>query len=462
LLVVGATACLLASCWSGSSRSSRSSSSTSPRNTAASSTTAAPGSGAQWTTYDRDPARSGVAPDGPASASGIRRLWSSPTLDGEVYAQPLLVGDRVISATENDSVYALDSSNGSVVWKAHLGAPVPGSSLPCGNVDPVGITSTPVVDLGGGRIYVVGLVQPGMHMLFGLELSSGRVVASARVDATGADPLVHNQRSALTFSNGSVFVPYGGRFGDCGDYHGRIVSVPVAASGLGTPSSYALPTQREGGLWAPPGAALGSDGSLYLASGNSSSRGTYDYGNSVIRLSPNLKLIDSFAPSNWASLNSSDTDLGSTSPVLLPGNRVFQIGKGGIGYLLDARHLGGMGGELGSARVCDARSFGGIAHDGDTMFVPCGDAVVQVTVSGESFTTGWSASVSTPGPTIVAGSAVWVVATGSGNLLGLDPSSGRTISSQHIGRVPSQFTSPAAGGGRVVVAADRTVFAFGT
>src|SRR5262249_20304221 len=161
-----------------------------------------------------------------------------------VYAQPLIVGDRVIVATANDTVYALRASDGGVEWHTHLGDPVPASALPCGNVDPVGITSTPVVDGAANRVYAVGMVQPGRHVLFALALDTGRRVASTRVDAEGADPAVHNQRSALTLANGKVYVPYGGRFGDCGDYHGRVVSVAVNGTSLGTPRSYTLPTKR--------------------------------------------------------------------------------------------------------------------------------------------------------------------------------------------------------------------------
>jgi outer membrane protein assembly factor BamB len=385
----------------------------------------------------------------------------SPTLDGDVYAQPLLVGDHVVTATENDTVYSLNASDGTIAWMTHLGEPVPGSSLPCGNVDPVGITGTPVIDVNASRIFVVGMVQPGLHMLFALDLSTGALIASTRVDADGADPSVHNQRAALTLSNGKVFIPYGGRYGDCGDYHGRVVSVAVSSSGLGAVAFYTLPTQGAGGFWAPPGAVVAADGTLYLTSGNTTSPESYDYANSVIRLGPDLKLADSFAPTDWASLNATDTDLGSTNPVLLPHGRVFQVGKSGIGYLLDAEHLGGVGGQLHSGSVCRGSAFGAVAHDGDTMFVPCSDGVVQVTVNGDGFDIGWTAPVSTPGPTIIAAGAVWTVATSSGDLLELDPSSGTTISSQHVGGVPSRFTSPAAGGGRVTVAAARTLVAFG-
>lgn len=460
-LVVGIGLCLVVACSSGSEHAKRrpgSTASTAP-STAPSATTTA--SGAQWTTYYRDAQRSGVAPDGPTTPAALRKQWTSPNLDGDVYAQPLLVGGSVVVATANDTVYALNASDGQIAWKTHLGDPVPGSSLPCGNVDPVGITSTPVVDPSAGRVYAVGMVQPGRHVLFELDLSSGRLVASQRVDVDGADPSVHNQRAALTLTGGKVFIAYGGRFGDCGDYRGRVVSVSVSAAGLGTMASYTLPARREGGFWSPPGPVVGPDGSLYLTSGNSESRGSYDYGNSVLRISPDLMLVDSFAPSEWASLNASDTDLGSTSPVLLPGGRVFQVGKSGVGYLLDGQHLGGIGAPLHSERVCSSSAFGGVAHDGDTLFVPCSDSIVQVTVSGDRFSTGWSASASTPGPTIVAGGAVWSVATGDNALVALDPASGRTLSSQSIDNVPSRFTSPAAGAGRVVIGDGHVVLSFG-
>ena len=468
LAAVAFIACAFAACSSSSGGSGGSSPSSVPTTGGKATTGNTPTTGvtktsaALWTTYYGDIARTGVASDGPASARSARKLWTTTPLDGDVYAQPLLIGNKVIVATENDTVYALHAADGSVLWKRHLGEPVPASALPCGNVDPVGITSTPVVDVRAGRIYAVGLVQPTHDVLFALTLSTGRVVASVRADAPEADAAVQNQRGALTLSNGTIYVPYGGRYGDCGDYHGRVVAVAASARGLGQVRSYTLPTQREGGFWSPPGPVVDHSGNLFLASGNSSSAGAYDYGNSVVRLTPALKLADSWAPTDWTTLNAGDGDVGSSSPVLLPGNRVFQIGKAGIGYLLAADHLGGIGGELHSGDVCGGGAvFGGIAHNGNNLFVPCSNGVVQVKVSGDGFATGWTAPVSTPGPTIVANGAVWTVATGEGDLVALDESSGRQLTSQHLGPVPSRFTAAAAGGGRVVVAAGRVVIAFG-
>src|SRR5690348_2173177 len=91
--------------------------------------------GAVWPTYRHDPQRSGFAP-GPYDPASIKQVWESDPLDGQVYAQPIVVGGRVFVATENNSVYALDPSSGQVLWMQHLGDPVPRSMLPCGNIDP--------------------------------------------------------------------------------------------------------------------------------------------------------------------------------------------------------------------------------------------------------------------------------------------------------------------------------------
>jgi len=84
-----------------------------------------------WPTYHHDNARSGVAPDFPTAGSPTV-AWTAP-LDGAVYGQPLVVGDAVFAATENDTVYALDPVTGKAIWQRHLGTPVPRSALPSGS-----------------------------------------------------------------------------------------------------------------------------------------------------------------------------------------------------------------------------------------------------------------------------------------------------------------------------------------
>jgi len=403
-----------------------------------------------------DPTRSNVTKDGP-SANGLHLAWTSPAIDGSVYGEPLVVGSTVIVATDHDSVYAFDSATGAAKWQqVGLGRPVAASSLPCGDVDPVGITSTPVADPANNRVYVVGMLQPNHHELIALDLRDGSILFRKTVDAPGADPTVHNQRGALAFANGKVYIPFGGRFGDCGQYRGRIVA--VAADGSGDPITYTVRANREGGFWTPPGPAVAPDGTLLVASGNSDTTTDFDDGNAVIRLSPDLHVLDEFAPTNFAQLNGGDVDLGTTSPALLDGNRVFQVGKSGVGYLLAADHLGGVGGEVHQQQVCD-RVMGAVAHDGATIFAPCPSSVVVVSVTDAGFTQNWSTPIAQPGPPMVANGIVWVIDVRGGVVHALDGQSGTEVFHAPVGDV-THFSAPSEGNGFVFVAGGGNVKAF--
>jgi outer membrane protein assembly factor BamB len=247
-------------------------------------------------------------------------------------------------ATEQNSVYSLDIQTGKVLWQVNLGKPVPRADLACGNIDPSGITSTPVADPITGHLYVVARIQPNHHELFVLDIQTGTVVSHRTVDPPGADPRVQQQRSALALSNGRVYIAFGGLYGDCGSYNGWLVGAPV--DGNGQLVSYRVPSQRGAGLWAPSGPAVDATGNIYVTSGNGFSNSSFDFGNSVIRLSPDLAMVDWFAPNNWQELNRGDIDLGSMGPTLLQGGLVFQAGKEGKGYLLRADNIGHIGGEV--------------------------------------------------------------------------------------------------------------------
>jgi outer membrane protein assembly factor BamB len=273
-------------------------------------------------------------------------------VDGDVYASPLIVAGHVLVATENNTVYSLDLFTGALVWKAHLGNPVVSSTLPCGNIGPVsGITGTPAVDAGAGRLYVVAFLAGHHHMLFTLSLVDGAVIAQRDVDPPGSDPSVEQERGALALASGNVYVPFGGLFGDCGNYHGYVVAAPAGPGGV--VRTYQVPSSREAGIWSPAGETIDAAGSVYVVTGNGDSRSTFDYGNSVVKLSSDLQVQSYFAPSDWSSLNAGDVDLGSLGATVLPSiGMVVSVGKQGVAYLLKADQLGGIGGQVARGPVC--------------------------------------------------------------------------------------------------------------
>jgi outer membrane protein assembly factor BamB len=359
---------------------------------------------APWATFLGSSGRFGVGFSSP-SLDSLKQAWAVP-LDAAQYAQPLLAFGHVFAATENNTVYSFDAATGAPAWQQHLGDPIRGGSLPCGNIDPSGITSTPVIDPGTATLYAVGFVQPGRHVLWALDTATGAIRWQRTIDPPALSPRVHQQRSALTFSKGRVYVPYGGLYGDCGDYRGWVVA--SAADGTGDLLSYRVKSGREGGIWAPGGAVVDPAGNLFVAVGNAEGSG-FNYGNSVIRLTPDLVEADHWAPVDWASLNATDTDVGSITPALLENGLVFQAGKAGIGYLINGSSMGGIGGELFSARVCNGLDYGAVAYAPPFLYVPCRYVgVTALRVSGNRFDIAWTVAGGGNTP-VVAGGWLWTI-----------------------------------------------------
>jgi outer membrane protein assembly factor BamB len=417
------------------------------------------GTPGQWTTYHLDNARTADDTAEPSFAS------LSPgfdvIVDGAVYAEPLVFENSVFVATENDSVYALDAATGSVRWRTNVGVPVPLRDLPCGNIDPLGITGTPVIDPASHTIFFVAEVKTlagPAHELVALDTVTGAVKWQRSADVPGMDPTPHQQRAALALANGRVYFTYGGLAGDCGPYIGKVIS--SALDGSGPLAVWQVPTTREAGIWAPSGPAVDAAGNLYVSTGNGEQTNTFDKGNSIVKLSPALADVDYFATSNWAAESAADLDLGSTGPSLLPDDTVFAVGKTGVGYLLDANHLGGIGGEKASLKICNGGAYGGNAYRAPYLYVPCSDGLRAVTVdtAAKTMAIAWKGSSVFAGPPIIAGGVVWSV--GRDNVLsGFDPTTGDRVANIGLGQV-AHFTTPSAANGRLYVAAMNHVRSF--
>jgi polyvinyl alcohol dehydrogenase (cytochrome) len=448
---------------------------------------AAPASGS-WTTYHHDNAHTGYDPAAPA-LGGVSPTsgWTENTLDGEVYAEPLVYGGRVFTATLNNTVYALDQATGAVAWSNHLGAPQTGGWV-CGNVAPMGILGTPVIDTATNRIFAVAQiaaatpgVQPTYH-LFGLDLTSGAGVFDFPIAPGGFDWKIQQERGALALANGYVYVPFGGRAGDCFDggtpYYGWVVGVPT---GGGSASVFRTPSGAES-VWAAGGIVVDDvSHNVFFATGNAIPCGGSVLSDAIVRLSPTLGSTSFFEPNDWqANWCGPDLDLGSASPVLISPNLMFTAGKHGGGFLLDPTNLGGVNGQLfppsspyAQAEVClgnhSNATFGSFAYAAPFVYVECdghGLVALNTNTSGPSFSQcnaacaapDWHVGGTTTfGPPIVAAGAVWVAS--NGGLSAYNAATGALIYQSAPFGI-NRFVTPAEAGGQVFVPSHQVIKSF--
>ena len=331
----------------------------------------------------------------------------SYTVDGHVYSQPLLmtnvsipgqgVHNVVYVATQHDSVYAFDAdsnggTNGGLLWHTNLGisSATPNNDYgnrygPYHDINPeVGVTSTPVIDPVSGTLYLDVFTHEGTsyyHRIHALDIASGNerpgspVVVSASVPGVGVgssggilpfDPIQHLQRPALTLAGNILFVAYSG-YADTDPYHGWVLGFD--ATTLQLLPNYVFNTSPnstiaawganagECGLWmGGNGLSVDANTNLFFEVGNgpfnANTTGGTEYGDSFVKLSAaagGLYVSNYFTPYNQASLSSSDSDLGSGGPILLPDavgsathpHLLVGCGKEGKIYLVDRDNMGG-------------------------------------------------------------------------------------------------------------------------
>jgi len=300
----------------------------------------------------------------PANAANLTRdLNFNGTISGNVYAQPLYIeggpnGTMVIAVTESNNVYALNANNGSVIWQRNLG-PAVTSGLPCGNINPLGITGTPVVDLASRSLFLDAMIDgnPKKHFVYSLNVDTGAtnpnwpvdLNATANYNGTTFTSLVQNERGGLAIVNGILYISFSGLAGDCGTYHGWVVGIRI-----NNPSNVTAWATNAigGGIWGHGGVA--SDGTnMFVVTGNTfNTNQVWSGGESIIRLQAGPIFsgnpADYWAPTNWFSLDQTDTDLGGCSATLIdvpgatPSQLVLALGKDGTAYLLNRNNLGGI------------------------------------------------------------------------------------------------------------------------
>jgi hypothetical protein len=311
------------------------------------------------------------------------------------------------------------------------------------------------------------------------------------------NPQPQIERGALALVNGYLYVPFGGEDGDCGDYHGWVVSVPITnPAGV---TGYTTETGKAG-IWAVGG--LSSDGTDVFAATSNGNGGTVWQGNEAILRFHNGSTFsgattDYFSPSNWAYLDQFDLDLGGTGPLVIdlagttPSSLVVAYGKSGVVHVLNRANLGGVSTGIADASaptgegVFSAQATSTQIRNGPVAYTVTPEAGVPVTYTAfqaactggdllalkfatsgtPSYSQAWCANTGSGGSPMVtttdaAGSnpIVWM---SGGSLTGWDGTtgapvfSGTAISLQNV----SKWTTPIDVNGRIFVGAGTQLYA---
>lgn len=316
------------------------------------------------------------------------------TVDGDVYGQPLVASGKLIVATMHNSIYAFDATNpGSAeIWKVNVGAPYttyPDFGITFPGLE-VGICSTPVVD--SGVVYFVSSGSAGTIKIYALNIADGStfhaaVTVAGTYSTVTFDPVRHLSRAALLFANNRVYVAYTG-YADISPYQGWVMAHNKTT--LAIEAVWSDTVNNQAGIWMSGGGpAADGSGNIYLATGNGS---LTLYPNSFVKLDADLNPLDYATPADYATLNSTDSDLGS-GRVILTGTYVMGGGKDGRWWRLNQGamgHLQGGGGNPPIAQVWQASThsiFAGAAFANSALFLAAtSDSLRRFEFNGSTFT----------------------------------------------------------------------------
>jgi outer membrane protein assembly factor BamB len=410
--------------------------------------------GADWPLFGYDTARHDASPDAhitAANAGGLARLRVD--LDGTVDSSAIFVGGRVVFTTTYGRTEALSPVNGKVIWRF-----TPPSYAALAGTARI-TNSTPAASTDRTAVYASapdGRVRK-------LRLSDGKVLWTTAITR---DPTHEKITSSLNVSRGLVLATTGGYIGDAPPYQGHVVTLSERTGrvvhvwnslcsdrhALIHPSTC---SSSDSAIWSRNGAAVDpANGTLVVATGNAPWNGRTDWGDSTIVLSPDAgRMLRHWTPANQAELETTDADVGSTSPALLAGGYGVQGGKDGKLRLLQLHRLPGVNGRTGGELQTVATPGGAALFsvpavwNGKWVFVASGGGTDAWLLRGGRLHAVWSNNNDGTSP-VVAGNLLYVA--GNGQVRVYVPTSGRQVATLPTGAV--HWQSPIVVGGRVIVA----------
>jgi outer membrane protein assembly factor BamB len=414
-----------------------------------------------WPRYGYDTARHNSAPDTTITAANVSRLRRLRVrLDGTVDSSPIYVAkgvrgrDVFVVTTTYGRTEALDANTGRVAWRYTPAA----YSQVAGTYQFT--TAAPALSTDRTAVYA----SSSDGFIHKLRLSDGHVLWSTRITLL---PTREKITSPLNVSRGLVIATTGGYIGDAPPYQGHVVTMSEKTgriahvwnslcsdrTGLIVPSSC---PSSDSAIWSRNGAAVDpANGNLVVATGNGPFNGRTDWGDSVLVLSPDAsRLLRHWTPTDQAHLESSDLDLGSTSPAFLSGGLAVQGGKDGKLRLLDLHRLPGVnartGGELQTVRAPGgAMVFGEPAvWEGKWVFITTGGGTQGWLLGGGRLHLKWSNGFQGDGSPVVAGGLLYVPGNGTMNVYA--PTTGKLLATFPSGVL--HWQSPVVADGRVALA----------
>ncbi len=439
---------------------------------------ATPTSGApltDWPEFGLDPQRSDATnrPTGITARTVTRLRARRIDLPGTVDSSPIYLHqvsvkgatrDVIVVTTTYGRTIAIDASTGTLLWTftpkdyAHLtGGPQ--------------VTNTsPIADPDRTAIYAA--VPDGT--IHKLSLASGREVAAGAWPVTiTRDPTREKLAAALNVDGPDVIATTGGYNGDPPTYQGHVVLLARASGSVdgvfntlcADRRTIFVPTtcpQSDSAILSRGGAVVEPGGTrLLLDTGNASWNGSTDFGDSVLELTvPRLALRQAYTPTDQATLNSNDVDLGSGAPALLSGRRILLAGKDGILRVLDLRRLDGhppgsreqLGGEVQTLKTPGGGELftqPAVWHHGSqtTVFVTDFDGTVAYALRGGRLHQLWANALAGTSP-IVAGGLLYVYDPGPGGIDVYSPLSGKPLT--RLVGAPGHWNSPIVVDGHVI------------
>lgn len=292
-----------------------------------------------------------------------------------------------------------------------------------------------------------------------LSVTDGREQSGWPVSVT-KDPTHEKLTSSFNLRRGRLIVTTGGYIGDAPPYQGHVVSIDTGSGRIRAVFNSLCSDRRaiiqpsscpssDSAIWGRDGAVLDTHGRWLVATGNAPFNGRTDWGDSILALSDGaLRLGAHYTPPDQDQLNSTDLDVGSSSPKPIGGGSVVQGGKDNKLRVLSERAL-----KLvqtlptpGNDMLFSAPAVWRHGRS-TTVFAATGSGTAAYAQRGGRLKALWSNRTAGTSP-LLAGGVLYVYDPG-GALVAYSPGSGRVLARLAAGG--GHWNSPVPGGGVIAL-----------